>query len=96
MEYTKEKYFQKVSKVFREVPDGPGKFRKCFGGSWKGTKSCESFWKVRKVPEYLERFRKVPTWAAPLPIGLALGGKADKGAGQLLVAEGLQLGVLLK
>ena len=37
---------------------------------------------------------KVPTWAAPLPMGLAFGGKAAQGPGPLLVGEGLQLGVL--
>jgi hypothetical protein len=32
-----------------------------------------------KVPEYFGRFRKVPTWAAPLPMGLALGARQPKG-----------------
>ena len=41
MEYKREKDFRKVSKVFREVPDGPGKFRKVLEGSEK----------LRKFPE---------------------------------------------
>lgn len=51
MEYKREKGFRKVSEVFREVPDSPGKFRKCSGRYWKGPGSSGRSGRFRNIPE---------------------------------------------
>ena len=63
----------KVPEWFREVPDGPGEFRKCSGRYWKVLEVCGSFQKVWMVPERDGTFQKVPHMGHTCPLGLPWG-----------------------